>query len=160
MIQIILIIQIILKIQIISFYPSFRMYFNLLTLVVSMPLSTCRAPVFSYRNFGIRCFQLKQNGVTTWKVQMKNLSNFQEVGYNMEIILKMEVQQFMSKLKYRIAQLKVGYNSEGYLFTQFPVASLQGSPPRQCYQMIRNTISCEFCNLIQNNNNTIVFIDR
>ena len=52
----------------ISFYPSFRMYFNLLTLVVCMTLSTCRAPVFPYRNFGIRCFQLKQNGVTTWNV--------------------------------------------------------------------------------------------
>ena len=31
------------------------------------------------RNFGIRCFQLKQNGVTTWNVQMKNLSNVQEL---------------------------------------------------------------------------------
>ena len=63
-----------------SFYPSFRMYFNLLTLLVCMTLSTCRAPVFPYRNFGIRCFQLKQNGVTTRNVQMKNLSYVQELG--------------------------------------------------------------------------------
>ena len=42
-----------------TFYPSFRMYFNLLTLLVLTTLSTCRAPVFPYRNLGIRCFQLK-----------------------------------------------------------------------------------------------------
>ena len=51
-----------------TFYPSFRMYFNLLTLLVPTTLIMKRAPVFPYRNFGIRCFQLKQNGVTTWNV--------------------------------------------------------------------------------------------
>ena len=61
------------------FYPSFRMYFNLLTLVVSTTLFMKRAPVFLYRNLCIRCFQLKQNGVATWNVQMKNLSNVQEL---------------------------------------------------------------------------------
>ena len=52
----------------ISFYPSFRMHFNLLTLVVSTTLFMKRAPVFLYRNLSIRCFQLKQNGVATWNV--------------------------------------------------------------------------------------------
>ena len=42
------------------FYPSFRMYFNLLTLLVPTTLIMKRAPVFLYRNLGIRCFQLKQ----------------------------------------------------------------------------------------------------
>ena len=64
-----------------TFYPSFRMYFNLLTLVVCMILIMKPAPVFPYRNLGIRCFQLKQNGVATWNVQMKNLSNVQELEY-------------------------------------------------------------------------------
>ena len=59
--------------------PIFSMYFNMFTLLVSTTLFMRREPVLLYRNLGIGCFQLKQNGVATWNVQMKNLSNVQEL---------------------------------------------------------------------------------
>ena len=37
-------------------------YTHTITLLVPTTLIMKRAPVFPYRNFGIRCFQLKQNG--------------------------------------------------------------------------------------------------